>query len=235
MRGMGHSVDWRFDDVLAEEIRRMDRAQRHQAAFFALRRLQAPLMGIRMPEEWGVDPAAVENLLQQGAVRLDGEPDHAFQQALDRLSQAPLFESEVDPELAESFQLEAISGWMLVGEALGEMSEAQTDTIVVRARELADYLDEYMDGTLTVVAGEEGRERYLANVPDSLRSYGVGYFATRNLEVERRCHGEILGAPGGACMPISALGHELLVLCDDYSRELVAALRTFPHGSEPAP
>jgi hypothetical protein len=89
-----------------------------------------------MPEEWGVDPAAVENLLQQGGVRLDGEPDHAFQQALDLLNQAPLFESVIDPERAESFHLEAISGWLLLGEALGEMSEEQRDTIVVRAREL---------------------------------------------------------------------------------------------------
>lgn len=227
-------MDWRFDDGLTDEIRRMDRAQRHQAAFFALRRLQAPLSNMRMPEEWGIDPAAVENLLQLAAVRLDGDPDYAFQQALGRLRQAPLFESEVDPELGESFQLEAISGWLLVGEALGEMSEEQTDTVVVRARELADHLDGYMDGTLTVVAGEEDRDRYLANVADPLRSYGLGYFATRNLEVERRCHEAILGAAGGVCMPASALGHELLVLCDDYSCELVSALGTFPHGGEPA-
>ncbi|ELS54896.1 hypothetical protein STVIR_4077 [Streptomyces viridochromogenes Tue57] len=35
----------------------------------------------------------------------------------------------VDPELGESFQLEAIGGWLLLEEALPEMSEVQTDRI----------------------------------------------------------------------------------------------------------
>ncbi|ELS54897.1 hypothetical protein STVIR_4078 [Streptomyces viridochromogenes Tue57] len=33
-------MDWRFDEALTAQIRRMDRAQRHKAAFLALRRLQ---------------------------------------------------------------------------------------------------------------------------------------------------------------------------------------------------
>ncbi|WP_425245489.1 hypothetical protein [Streptomyces sp. NEAU-NA10] len=45
--------DWRFDDTLTAWIRRMDRARRHQAVFFALRRLQAPLSDLEMPQEWG--------------------------------------------------------------------------------------------------------------------------------------------------------------------------------------
>lgn len=222
---MGSPVDWRFDDALTAQIRRMDRAQRHQAAFFALRRLQAPLSGMGMPPEWGVDPAAVDALLRQGAARLDGEHDDAFQQAVERLSQAPLFESEIDPGLAESFQLEAISQWLLLGEALGEMSEDQTDGIIVRVRELANYLDEYVDGTLTVVEGEDRRERYLAGVADPLRAYGLGYFATRNLEVEGRCHEAILSTD---VLPGSETGRELTALCDAYSRELVSALQAFP-------
>ncbi|MFJ8110263.1 hypothetical protein [Streptomyces sp. NPDC096132] len=221
-------MDWRFDDALTAQIQRMDRAGRHQAMFFALRRLQAPLSDIVMPQEWGIDPAAVEDLLRHGAAQLDGEPHQAFQQALDRLSQAPLFESQVEPEIAETFQLEAISGWMLVSEALGEMTGEQTDAIVVRVRELAHYLDECVDNTLMVVAGEEERERYLANVADPLRAYGLGYFATRNLEVEGRCHETILAAADGVDLPASAAGRELLALCDDYGRELVAALGAFP-------
>ena len=228
MSGRGRSVDWRFDEALAAEIRRMDRARRHQAVFFALRRLQAPLSDMEMPAEWGVDPAVVEALLRQGAARLDGEPNDGFQQALDRLSHAPLCESEVDPELVENFQLEAISGWMLVDEALGEMSEDQADTIIVRARELADYLDGCVNDTLTVVAGEEDRDRYLANVADTFRAYGLGYFATKNLEVEGQCHEAILAAADGADLLASETGRELLALCDDYSRELVSALRAFP-------
>ncbi|MEW2046448.1 hypothetical protein [Streptomyces sp. NPDC005476] len=206
----------------------MDGARRHRAMFFALRRVQAPLSDIAMPEEWGVDPAAIEVLLRRGAARLDGEPDEAFQEALDRLGQAPLFESEVDPGPAETFQLEAISSWMLVSEALGEMTEGQTDTIVVRTRELADHLDGYLHETLMVVPGEEDRERYLMNVADPLRAYGLGYFATRNLEVEGRCHEAVLAAADGTDLSASATGRELLGLCDEYSRELVAVLTTFP-------
>ncbi len=228
-------VDWRLDDRLTAQIRRMDRARRHQAAFFAVRRLQAPLSDIAMPQEWGVDQAAVEGLLHQGAARLDGELDDDFQQALDRLSRAPLFDSEVDPELAETFQLEAISGWMLLGQALGEMTEDQTDTIVVRTRELARYLDGCVDDTLTVVPGEKDRECYLANVADPLRGYGLGYFATRNLEVEGRCHEAVLTATDGTDLPASTTGRELLALCDDYSREMVAVLSAFPRDWSPGP
>ncbi|MDQ0831468.1 hypothetical protein QF032_003312 [Streptomyces achromogenes] len=228
MSAMGSPVDWRFDGILTAQIRRMDRAQRHQAVFFALRRLQAPLTDITMPEEWGVDPTALAVLLRQGAAQLNGEPDDAFQQALDRFSEAPLFESEFDPQLAENFQLEAISGWMLASEALGEMSEDQTDAIVVRTRELADYLDVYLHDTLTVVPGEEERERYLGNVAEPLRAYNVGYFATRNLEVEGRCHEAILTAVDGTDLLASVTGRDLLALCDNYSRELVAVLSAFP-------
>lgn len=226
---MGSPVDWRFDEALTAQIERMDRAQRHQAMFFALRRLQAPVSDIPMPEEWGVEPAAVEALVRHGATRLDGEPDPAFQEAFERVSRAPLFESEIDPDLVETFQLEAISGWMLVSEALGEMSEEQTDTVVVRTRELADHLDQYLDDTLHEVAGEEGREQYLAQAAAPLRAYGLGYFATRNLEVEGRCHEAILAAADSDPMA-SGRGRELVALCDDYSRELVAALSALPRG-----
>ncbi|MGC9536763.1 hypothetical protein [Streptomyces sp. UG1] len=221
-------MDWRYDEALTTQIRRMDRAQRHQAAFLALRRLQAPLVDIEMPGEWGVDPAAVDSLLRCGAARLDGEPDDALQQAIAELSRAPLFESEIDPELAESFQLETIGGWILLAEALGEMSEVQTDRIIILAREQADYLDRCIDDTLMVVEGEEFRERYLANTEDRLRAYGLGYFATRNLEVEGRCHEVILDASAGGDPLSSGVGRELLNSCDRYGREMVSALRAFP-------
>ncbi|WP_406317232.1 hypothetical protein [Streptomyces sp. NBC_00118] len=221
-------MDWRYDKALTAQIQRMDRAQRHQAAFLALRKLQAPLLDIEMPRDWGVDPAAVDSLLRCGAAQLDGEPDDAFQQAITGLSRAPLFESEVDPELAESFQLEAIGGWILVGEALGEMSEVQTDRIVILAREQAVYLDQCIDSTLTVVADEGLRERYLANAASRLRAYSLGYFATRNLEVEGRCHEAILAASAGGGLLTSEAGRELLNSCDNYSSEMVSALRAFP-------
>ncbi|WP_437094083.1 hypothetical protein [Streptomyces sp. enrichment culture] len=228
MSARGSPVDWRDDEALTAQIRRMDRAQRHQAVFLALRRLQAPLVDIEMPGDWGVDPAAVDSLLRCGAARLDGEPDDAFRQALARLSRAPLFESEVDPELAESFQLEAIGGWLLVGEALGEMSEDQTDGIVLLARAQADHLDGCIDDTLMAVGDEGLRERWLAQAGSHLRAYGLGYFATRNLEVEGRCHEVVLAASAGGDLLASEAGRELLNMCDDYSSEVASALRAFP-------
>ncbi|MFE2610011.1 hypothetical protein ACFXI6_10365 [Streptomyces mirabilis] len=221
------TVDWRDDEVLSARISAMNRPRRHQAAFLALRRLQAPLLGIEMPADWGIDSVVVDALLRSGGVRLDGEADEVFQQAVAELCAAPLFESEVDPEFAELFQLETIGGWILLGEALGEMSEVQTDGIISLARELANSLDTCMDDSLTVVEGEDLRERYLAGIDERLHAYGVGYFASRNLEVEGKCHEAILAASDDGELFTSAAGRELLVDCDDYSNEMLSALRSF--------
>lgn len=226
---MGDPVDWRFDEVLTSQIQRMNTAQRHQAAFFALRRFQAPLLEIEMPEEWGIERTVIESLVRVGAQRLDGESDDAFQRSLAQLMGAPLFESEIDPELAESFQLEAIGGWILLGQALGEMSEVDTDRIIVLAREQADYLDQCIENTLLVIEGEQRRGRYLESVGDRFRAYGLGYFATRNLEVESRCHEAVLAASDGSeAFAAQEEGRELLSVCDTYSAEVLSALRSFP-------
>ncbi|WP_234328152.1 hypothetical protein [Streptomyces sp. NRRL S-37] len=225
---MGDPLDWRFDEVLTAQIQRMNRAQRHQAAFLALRRLQAPLLEIEMPGDWGIEPAVIESLVHTGAERLNGELDDAFQQSIAQLMRAPLFESEIDPELAESFQLEAIGGWILLGQALGELSEVQTDRIIILAREQADYLDQCIEGTLMVIEGEDLRGRYLESVDDRFRSYGLGYFATRNLEVESQCHEVILAASDGPEVFANQAGRELLNACDTYSAEVLSALRSFP-------
>ncbi|MFF8027265.1 hypothetical protein ACFZDJ_40435 [Streptomyces sp. NPDC007896] len=75
----------------------------------------------------------------------------------------------MDPEFAELFQLETIGGRLLLGEALGEMSEVQTDRVISLARELAN-------------------------------------------------------SAGGELFT-SAAGRELLINCDDYSNEMLSALR----------
>jgi hypothetical protein len=185
------------------------------------------LLGIEMPADWGIGSAVVDALLRSAGARLDGEVDEAFQQAVAELCAAPLFESEVDPEFAELFQLETIGGWLLLGEALGEMSEVQTGGIISLARELANSLDTFMDDSLTVVEGGDLRERYLAGIGERLHAYGVGYFASRNLEVEGRCHEAILTASVGGELFTSAAGRELLINCDDYSNEMLSALRPF--------
>jgi hypothetical protein len=220
-------LGWRDDETLSTKIRAMSREQRNQAAYLALRRLQAPLLRIAMPEEWGVDPAAVDSLIRSGATQMDGEINGELQQAIIELRSAPLFESEIEPEFAESFQLEAINGWLILGEALGELSEVQTDRVISLARELADYLDKYMKGSLTVVEGEGNRERYLASADERFLSYGLGYFGTRNLEVESACHEVILTVPENEHLLPSAAGRQLLDLCDEYSDQLTSALTAF--------
>ncbi|MET8243121.1 hypothetical protein ABZV31_01010 [Streptomyces sp. NPDC005202] len=140
-------MDWHDDEALSARIRAMGRRQRHQAAYLALRRLQAPLLGMEMPDDWGIDPAALDSLIRRSGERLDGEADEVFQQAIGQLTSAPLFDSEIELGLAESFQLEAVNGWLMLGEALGEMNETQTETLVYLARELADYLDGIMENS----------------------------------------------------------------------------------------
>ncbi|MFK4147991.1 hypothetical protein [Streptomyces sp. NPDC004065] len=221
-------MDWHDDATLSARIGAMDRQQRHQAVYLALRRLRAPLLGMEMPADWGIDPAALDALIRRGGERLDGAADEEFLQAVGRLTSAPLFESEIEPGFAESFQLEAVNGWLMLGEALGEMSETQTETLIYLARELADYLDGFMENSSVEVAGEDQRDAYLAGVDDQLRGYGLRYFGTRNLDVERACHDAILTAPDSDGLLSSETGRRLLEICDEYSGEMLSVLRLFP-------
>lgn len=84
---------------------------------------------------------------------MDGEINRELQQAITELCAAPLFESEIDPEFAESFQLETINGWLMLSDSLGVMSEVQTGRIISLARGLGDYLDKYVENSLAVVEG----------------------------------------------------------------------------------
>ena len=207
-------LDWREDETLTAQLRVMSRRQRNQAAYLALRRLQAPLLRIAMSADWGVAPAVVDSLIRSGEAQLDGENDGALRLAIAELCAAPLFESEIEPEFAESFQLEAINGWLAFGDALGEMSEVQAGGLIGLARELAEYLDKSMENSLTVA--------------EHLISNGLGYFGTRNLEVESICHGGILAAPGNEVAASSEAGRRLLDVCDEYSNQLASVLIKFP-------
>ena len=183
-----------------------------------------------MPDEWGVDPAVVDSLTQIGEAQMDGEINRELQQAITELCAAPLSESEVEPEFAESFQLEAINGWLMLSEVLGVLSEVQTGRIISLARELGDYLDGYMENSLDVVEGEEDRERYLASADEHLISYGLGYFGTRNLEVESMCHDVILTASRNDVTASFEEGRQLLGVCDEYSNQLASVLIAFSTG-----
>ena len=227
---MTSQLDWRDDENLSAQIRFMSRRQRNQVAYFSLRRLQAPLLRIAMPEEWGVDPVAVDSLVQIGEAQMDGEINGELQQAITELCAAPLFQSEIDPQFAESFQLEVINGWLMLGEVLGVMSEVQTGRIVCLARELGEYLDKCVENSLAAVEGEGDHARYLASADECFLSYGLGYFGTRNLEVESICHEVILTAPRDAVTASSDTGRHLLGVCDEYSNQLTSALMAFSTG-----
>ncbi|MFJ1587485.1 hypothetical protein ACIOC1_29730 [Streptomyces sp. NPDC088197] len=200
------------NEGLSAQVAAMGRGQRYQAAYFALRRLRGPLVGMAMPEQWGVDPAALGELLRAGADVADGGSGAEFARAVAALTAAPLFESEIEPEFAESFQLEALNGWLMLADALGEMSEADTERIIDVARAMAVYLDDYRTGSLTEI---------------DQRVYGPGHFGARNLAVEAECHDAVLAAPAGADLLTSPVGRRLEAACDEYSGQLTAVLRVF--------
>ncbi|WP_141726644.1 hypothetical protein [Actinacidiphila rubida] len=185
------------------------------------------MAGIAMPEEWGVDPAVLARLLGAGAGRLDGGADGELATAIADLRSTPLFASEVEPEVAESFQLDALSAWLTFADVLGAMGEEDTERIVRLARELAVYLDDVMEASLIVVPGDGARARYLAEVGDGPRAYGLGYFGTRNLEVEAACHEAIASAGPEAEALDPAAVRRCMAVCDGFSSELTSALRAF--------
>ena len=217
--------DWRFDGKLSDQINSMSRGQRHMAAYHALRRLQAPLLEIEMPSVWGVDRESVVSLAREGSLRLDGTANERLERLVAEVCSAPGFEFGVDPELAETFQLEAIAAWQVLSESLGEMRADRTDAIIVRVREMAFYLDSWMENSFADIDGEEAREAYLSAIDDDLRDYGLGYFGTRNIEVEHACHAEILAMPSEELFG-SPVFRQLEMACDEYSDQLLTALLT---------
>ncbi|MBY8876857.1 hypothetical protein [Actinacidiphila acidipaludis] len=219
--------EWRDDEALWARIRAMTPGQRRRSAYFALRRVQGPLVDIAVPDEWGIDSGALASLLRAGAGLPVARAGAELRAARAALMAAPLFTAEVEPELVESFQLEALNGWLMFVDALGEMSEADTERIVRLARELAVYLDDVLEGSLTVVPGEEARARWVADADEEPRAYGLGYFGTRNLEVEAACHEALGDLPADADPLGSAADLSLEAACDAYGTELSAVLATF--------
>ena len=68
---------------------------------------------------------------------------------------------------------------------------------------------------------------YLDAVGERLRSYGPGYFGTRNLGVGASCHERILSASAEGDLPDPAEARRLAAACDVYSSQLVSVLHTF--------
>ncbi|MFF5977120.1 hypothetical protein ACFY7C_37070 [Streptomyces sp. NPDC012769] len=209
-------MDWFDDERLDNEIKGMTSAQRHQAAYLALRRLRGPLLGLPIPQEWGITPEVLQGVLDAGGARLDGEPSESLHHAVADLVRAPVFAGKVDfdPDDDEIFLLEVMSSWIVLEGALGGMGEDLILEMINRARQLSNSIDVAVEASLPI-SGEASRREYIRTVDNDLARYGLEYFGTRNIEIERECHRSILASSG---RDLGAREGEVLTLCDEFSR-----------------
>ncbi|MET9652144.1 hypothetical protein ABZZ44_17995 [Streptomyces sp. NPDC006460] len=219
-------MDWARDEILRRQVREMGRPQRYEAAAVALRRLQAPLLNIPMPAEWGIPFSAVQSIAQYGQVELGVIGDEELHDAVSKVAEAPLFESELSPNVYEEIQLDTLAGWMALEGVLGEMDESTVFEIIRTVRALVKYVDDWMAYSDLEFEGESARRAYLAALPDTLRVFGLGYFGSRNIDLERQCHEAILKSSDGDGSAFTLKdGRDLLEKCDEYGNEVLAVLR----------
>jgi hypothetical protein len=214
-------MDWQRDESLDSWISAADWLRRHQATSLALRRLRAPLLDIEMPAEWGIDQRLVESLFDI----LASGPSDSVQNIISDIRMAPLFESEVDPTLAEEVQLEAIGGLLDFGDSHRDLDVKTTGRIITIAREMAHYLDQFFADSLTPDPLEDAHRGYVSQLDASVAAYGLDYYGSRNIKVEFDCRDAIDRWPDGEGMFTTLSGRELLQLCDEFSAELVTGIR----------
>lgn len=206
---------------------------RRRASALALWRLRAPLFGCDMDAAWGVDLAVVESLFDLAAAAPGGRSEARYGEAVAALRRAPLFDSEVDPEVRELVQLEALSRLLVFGEELadpepGPSTASDADRfghVMDGPREMAGYLDDLVEDSFRPHPAEEARRRYLTSLPEPVRGRGLGYLASRGLVVELACEEGLRELPPGAALPDTATGRELIGLCEAFGAELVETLR----------
>jgi hypothetical protein len=136
---------------------------------------------------------------------------------------APIFESEVDPDTVQLFQLEVFGGLWAFGELPDKPGLDEVKRVVELSSGLASYLDSLVEGSFYPHPSEEAHHQYLANLAD--RTNGEGYFASRNFAVESACHGALRTCPETEGLLDSSERRGLLALCDDFGEELVTTLR----------
>lgn len=199
------------------------------AAVLALWRWRAPVLAFELDAEWGVDQAALESLFPLAASPSGEQSDRAYRRAIAKLCTAPLFTSEVDPDTVQLFQLETINSLLTFGELLDKPGLDEAERVVEASADLANYLDDLVEGSFYSHPSEETHRQYLADLADRASE---GYFASRNFAVESACHGALRALPDSAGLLDSSTGRELLALCEDFSEELVTTmqwLRTTGH------
>jgi len=222
-------MDWERDDSLVARIESLDWRQRYQTAVMALLRLRAPMMEFGMPADWGVRLDLVSSLF----VTLTAEPGDALAEAvhtcIDELKTAPLLADGeyVDPDLVQEVQLEAVSCLLTLSDGLMDLDVDSTEYIAYRVRAMSRYLDGLIDDTLTPDPDEDAHELYLSQLRDEIRTYGLGYFGSRNIELEFACHAAIVSQSSDGGFFFSAEGRELLARGDEFSAEFAMSLRQF--------
>ncbi len=217
--------DWHDDVVLTERSAALAPRQRRQAAALALWRLRAPLFELAMDAEWGIDLSVLESLFQSAASAPGEQSNHRYRQAIVELCDAPLFTSEVDPEARELVQLETIARLLIFGEELEEAGPDKIEYIIDCPRGLADYLDGKVEDSFYSHPSQDDHRQYLATLAGPIRSYGLGYLASRNLTIEYACHDAVQSLPPTEGLLDTCAGRDLIALCEDFSGELVAMLR----------
>lgn len=224
-------MDWERDGSLVARIESLDWRQRYQTAVMALRRLRAPLMEFGMPADWGVPLDLVRSLF----VTLTAEPGDALADAVhtgvDALRRAPLVADReyVDADLIQEVQLDAIGCLLMLNDGLMDLDVDSTEDIAYRVRAISHYLDGFIDDSHIPDPGEDAHELYLSQLGDEIRVYELGYFGSRNIELEFACHAAIVTQSSAEGFFSSAAGRELLARGDAFSAEFVTSLRQFEY------
>lgn len=224
-------MDWERDGSLVARIESLDWRQRYQTAVMALRRLRVPLLEFGMPAEWGVPLDLLSSLF----VTLTAEPGDALAAAVhtgvDALRRAPLVADReyVDADLIQEVQLEVIGCLLMLNDGLMDLDVDSTEDIAYRVRAISHYLDGCIDDAHTPDPGEDAHERYLSQLTDAIRVYELGYFGSRNIELEFACHAAIVTQRSAEGFFSAAAGRDLLARGDAFSAEFVTSLRQFEY------
>ncbi|MFI8522460.1 hypothetical protein ACIGEZ_32385 [Streptomyces sp. NPDC085481] len=177
-----------------------------------------------MPAEWGIPPQAVESIVQCGQVELGAVDTQGLHAAISEVAEAPFFGDELSPNFCEEIQLDTLTAWMALEEVLSEMDESTVFEIIRTVRGVAKYVDEWMTNPKLEFDGESARQAYLSAMSDDLRAFGLGYFGSRNIDLERQCHEMIRGISGNESVFELKEGRDLLEKCDEYSSEVSSVL-----------
>ncbi|MFD0367666.1 hypothetical protein [Streptomyces sp. NPDC127114] len=220
-------MNWYKDEHLAREVASMTPTQRRKAAILALWRLQAPLMGLAMPQEWGIDRQVLEAVERASESALKNAEDGSLRAAAEEISRASIFADEGDlyPEGNQELQLEVMASWIHLCEVWEEMRPEATKSILMKVRQLTIGEDAGVQQSLSVIAGEVERQTYLEGVDGTLAEYGLGYFGTRNIEIERRCNNVILRSSDGLELWEIGPGREVRQLCYEFGSEILSVLK----------